>query len=191
VERRTRVGAGLVVVGLLAFGLVLAVPVQPVHVHDTSSGSSLNESQAEDLGIRVVAYENLSERGQELYVKALENGGTYRVPVGEGAEDFAYPTDEEARAPGGLVEGKSNQTSNVLVIVERPADDGDLPPADERPEIASETRANESTITRYDQMRTRTEKPPIGSGAHVPRLAGLVLGLTSLTAGAYLLVSKP
>ncbi len=190
-ERRTQIGAGLVVVGLLAFGLALAFPVQSVHVHDTTTASTLNETQAEEVGVPVVAYENLSDRGQELYVETLENGGTYRVPVGEGAEDFAYPTNEEARAPGGLVEGESNQTSNVVVVVKRPTDDGDLPPADETPAFADEDGPNESTVMRYDLMTTRTKKPPIGSGAHAPRLAGLVLGLTSLTAGAYVLVSKP
>lgn len=185
-ERRTRVGVALVLVGLLSFGLTLAFPVEPVRVHDTSGSMYANESTAEEMGYPVVAYENLSDRGQELYAKTLENGGTYRVPAGQGASDFAYPTDGEVRHAGARV--GSDQTSNVEVLIQRPADDGHLPPSDEVTRPGADM--NESTQLRYDLLTARTTTPPIGSGAHAPRLLGLVLGILAPTAGGYLLVSR-
>jgi len=177
-ERRTTFGVGLVLAGLLLCGLALAFPVDPVRVHDTRGATNMNESVAEGYDYRVVEYENLSERGQELYVKTLENGGVYRVPVGQGAEDFGYAAPGERKAYRGL-------------LIERPANDSHLPPADEHPSMAEDVPANESTVTRYESMSTQTKRPPVGSGAHLPRLLGLAAGIAALTAGAYLLVSKP
>jgi hypothetical protein len=183
-DRRTTLGAGLILVGLILCGLALAFPVDPVRVHDTRGATNMNVSVAEEYDYRVVAYENLSERGQELYVKTLENGGVYRVPVGQGAEDFAYPDPAVIRSTNRSLDYRG-------LLIERPANDGHLPPADEHPSMAEDAPANESTVTRYESMSTRTTDPPLGSGAHVPRLLALALGIGSLTAGAYLLVSKP
>jgi len=188
-NERKKYGILLVLIGIVLGGVTLAFPVEPVLVHDTRPTNNLNESLAEEFNIRVVEYENLSDRGQELYVKSLENGGLYRVPIGKEASDWSYPTVDEQRPPGR--DAPANYTSNVDIIVERPENDSHLPPADEDPSLATNSPANESTVTRYDLMTTRTKKPPIGSGAHVPRVLGLVLGLSSLTAGGYLLVSKP
>jgi hypothetical protein len=185
-ERRTRIGVALVLVGLVSFGLALAFPVEPVRVHDTSGSMYANESTAEEMGYPVVAYENLSDRGQKLYVQTLENGGTYRVPAGQGAPDFAYPTDSEVRHAGARV--GSDRTSNVEVLIERPAEDGHLPPSDELTRPGPDM--NESTQLRYDLLTARTRKPQVGSGAHAPRLLGLVLGIAASTAGGYLLASK-
>jgi len=183
-ERRTKLGVGLILAGLLLCGLALAFPVEPVRVHDTGAATNMNESVAEGYDYRVVEYENLSERGQELYVKTLENGGVYRVPIDEGAEDFPYPDLAVIRSTNRSLDYRG-------LLIERPANDSHLPPADENPSLAEDVPANESTVTRYELIRTQTKRPPLGSGAYVPRLLGLGLGIAALTAGGYLLVSKP
>lgn len=187
-KKRNKAGILFILIGVGLSTAVLLFPVEQVHVHDTRSGTTLNESTADQYGYKILEYENLSDRGQELYVKTLENGGLYRVPVGKGADDWSYPTEDELRPPG--PNAPDNYTANTDVIIKRPENDSHLPPADENPESAKVEGPNQSTVKDYDLMETRTKKPPIGSGAHIPRLGGLVLSLTSLTTGAYLLVSK-
>lgn len=117
--------------GLLALGVALLVapgvfPLQPVLHHDTRP---VTVRTGADLGaddVEVVAYENLSERGQELYVRTLREGGHYHVPLGEGAPDFAYPSPDDF---GDERRGRPRRHLGHIVI-ERPPD-ADLPTADE------------------------------------------------------------
>jgi hypothetical protein len=186
-EKRSKIGIGLIGLGLVLMGLTLAFPVEPVLIHDTSEPWEFNKSKSEELGYRVVSYENLSDRGQELYVRTLEADGRYKTSVDEGAKDWEYPTKGEQRAPGVIAE--NDQTTNVAVIIERPENDSHLPPASGGDD--SGESANDTDYRRYDKMETVQRTPPIGSGAHIPRLLGLLLSVASLTGGGYLIATKP
>ena len=142
--------------------------------------------------VRVVAYENLTERGQELYVGALENDGEYRVPEGEGAPVFVYATDADRR---GAMESQ-NMTAAGRVVIERPADDSSLPAADERyyprEEGLNETEREQrrEQALRYDLMQTSKEQPPLGSPPQLLRLGAVVFAVIFLGTGGYFLSSK-
>ena len=189
---------------LLVAGLVLLiaptlVPIQPTLVHDTTRGTIGNASEISADGYEIVAYENLSDRGQELYVQTLRSGGTYSVPVGEGAPEFRYPT------AGELGETESYQERNALqaVVIERPVA-SDLPPPDEDVAMAEQIlehnqRANESGVSeaelrrqigRYDLMTTRTARPPLQEPASLAHLGIAVLGVLAIGTGGYFR-SKP
>lgn len=193
---------------LVAVGLVLLVspafaPLDPVLEHDTRRSTWENGTVIEDDSYRVVAYENLSERGKELYVATLRNGGEYTVPVGEGAPEFAYPTDADLAA----AESYPDRLEMSFVVVERPPD-ADLPPADERVSRAEdikrrmEEREEETgeappgadmsveeiraQIARYDVMETRTTMPAPNSKPALLRLLPALLGVVAVGTGGYL-----
>jgi hypothetical protein len=189
-NRRNKLGTALVALAVVLFVAPAFFPVQAVLVHDTRASAPPEPEEIRDQGYEIVAYGNLSERGQGLYVRTLENGGEYRVGQGEGAQEFGYPTDAERRAafrndslerPGGIV-------------IERPEDDTGLPRADERafgPPREGETEAErEERALRYDAMETRTEQPPLGSLPQLLRLAAALIAVLSLGVGGYLLSSR-
>ncbi|WP_459194773.1 hypothetical protein [Halosimplex sp. J119] len=160
---------------LVALGVVLlagsaVVPVGTVLWHDASAEqpdfAEGNETALRGEGYDVVAYENLSERGQELYVTTLENGGEYRVPAGEGTDDFEYlsRTDvvETANRSG------FDFRSAMQVAIERP-NGSDLPDADE-----------DLPDARYDVMLTKTAPPPLFTVARLPQLLLALAGLATL-----------
>lgn len=205
-------GGVLVAVGVLLVVWPALFPVQPVLYHDTGPRTMANGTDMERQGYTVVAYEDLSERGQQLYVATLENGGTYTVPVGEGASEYAYPTVDEL----GEVEDFRERRAMQRVVVERPPD-ADLPPADESVEFAEErlrdrregreerrNRAEEEGETpptpttetpsieemrqqtaRYDLMSTRTDLPPLTAPQSLARLLSVLLGVVAVGAGGY------
>jgi len=193
---------------LVAIGAVLVitpalVPVQPVLFHETGPGTAANGSQIATQGIEVVAYENLSDRGKELYRRALQNRGVYTVPVGQGASDFEYPSgDEESDSDEGP---RSRFQQPGLIAIERPANSS-LPEADEPVRMAEERRRppqqgqngseNNTTtpsveqrreqIMRYDLMITRTGTPGLTASPNLVRLLAVLLGIVSLGVGGYL-----
>jgi hypothetical protein len=186
---------------LLGLGVVLLVapalfPIQPVLYHDTGPRTLDNRTQLQEQGYEIITYENLSDRGQELYVQTLRNGGEYTVPLGEGAADFAYPT------AGDLGNVSDYRERNALrsVVIERSANT-DLPPPDEPVEAAehrkerAEERGTEDNmsveehrqmIARYDVMTTRTDHPPLTTPTPLARLLSTVLGVLALATGGYL-----
>lgn len=211
--------------GLLALGVTLlvapaVVPIQPVLHHDTRPGTVQPRSELAAEDVKVVAYENLSERGQELYVRTLRSGGHYHVPLGEGAPDFEYPSpddfgDERRFGPG---------SDTGRTVIERPPD-ADLPPPDEPTEEADEPREpprargeragrpptdaggetppgeddqtsgptiedRRRLIARYDVMVTQTSPPSLTSRATLLRVLSTVGGVLALGIGGYLR-SKP
>lgn len=206
--KRTR---GITPAGVLvALGVVLLVgpalfPVQPVLYHDTRAGTMANATELQREGIPIVAYENLSERGQALYVATLRAGGEYSVPLGEGAPDFGYPTPGEL----GAVDDYDERRTMTRIAVERPPD-ADLPPPDEPVAHAEERVRDEREgkdegertatpgtetgptveemrrqVARYDVMRTRTDRPPQTAPANLVRLLSVVLGIVAIGVGGY------
>jgi hypothetical protein len=188
--RRNKAGTALVVLAVVLFVVPAFFPVQPVLVHNTGDSQPGDPQLIREDGYELIAYENLSERGQELYVQTLENGGEYRIQEGGGAPGFSYPTEDERRAA-------FRNDSLVLpgqYVIKRPEDDAGLPQADERPfgppredETAEERRERN---LRYDAMETRTEQPPLGSVPQLLRLLAALLAVISLGVGGYLLSSK-
>jgi len=188
--RRNRVGAALVLLAVVLFVVPAFFPVQPTLVHDTRDTVPGDPEMIREEGYGIVAYENLSERGQELYERTLENGGEYRISQGEGAPDFAYPTDAERRA---AFRNDSSERPGGIVI-ERPEDDAGLPPAGERafgpPREGETEEERRERALRYDAMQTRMEQPPLGSPPQLLRLAAALFAVISLGVGGYLLSSK-
>lgn len=186
--------------GLAALGIVLLVapalfPTQPVLYHDTDPGMTMNRSELEEHGATVIAYENLSDRGKELYVATLRNDGEYTVPKGQGADDFRYPTNAEL----GEVESYEERRRLGQVVIERPAD-GSLPPADEpvgRAEYVAEDDnerrggSNRSVaeireqIARYDAMTTRTGQPDLMATPSLLRFLSGAGGILAIGVGGY------
>ncbi|MDS0281331.1 hypothetical protein [Haloarcula onubensis] len=198
----------LVVVGVVALLGPALVPVQQVLYHEVGAGTTMNGSQLEAEGYTVVGYENLSERGQEIYVAALESPDReYTVPVGEGAPEFPYD---------GAVEADRREDYRTYqrltgIVVERP-DDADLPPPaepvgridyqreqrDERPtsQNATESEADtqrqralerrEQAIGRYDLLTVRKGSPPLTDPANLVRLGAVAFGAVALGVGGYL-----
>lgn len=193
-----RVAFALVVVGLALLLAPALFPLQPVLVHDTRGGGIGNASTIE---FDVVAYENLSDRGQELYVTTLRSGGRYTVALGDGAPEFTYPTPEELAAANTF----SARRALTVIVIKRPAT-GDLPPADEpvrqaswiaeRPETEAGPAPNltvaeiRQRIARFDLMTTKTGLPPLLSTPSLLRLLPILAGVVSLGVGGYLR-SKP
>jgi hypothetical protein len=201
---------GLVALGIVMLVVPALVPVQPILFHETRAGTTANGTQLEANGVDVIAYENLSERGQELYVAALRNGGSYTVPQGSGASDFEYASAAADRGDGSV------RRFAGTIAIERPPD-ADLPPADEpvgaaererRRQQERERTANESAsgnessvqenrttpsieehrqqIARYDVMSTRTDSPPLTAGQNLVRLLASVVGVVAIGIGGYL-----
>ncbi|MBV0923430.1 hypothetical protein KTS45_04385 [Halomicroarcula limicola] len=203
-NRRDTLGNALLVLGVVALIGPALFPVQPVLYHDTGDGSPANESQLREQGYRIVAYENLSERGQRLYVETLRAGGEYTVPVGEGAPEFSYPDSERL----GEMEDYDERRRLTTVVIERPPEAG-LPPADEplraaeyslrrerrerneegeRVETPSEAAVEERqrAIARYDLVTTRTDKPPLTATPQLLRIVPALLGIFAIGTGGYL-----
>lgn len=178
-ERRQQVGAALLALSLVLLALPLVFQVQPVREHETwddvdvPPDETVDETLLRERGATVVAWENLSERGRELYVRTLREGGRYAVPSGSGAPDFSYPTDAEQEAAFESAEGERRYPPGTYVI-ERPTD-GSLPPADE-----------EDRSARYDLIRTETDRPSFPASTHLPGLAGVVFGSLAVGLGGYL-----
>jgi hypothetical protein len=186
---------------LLVIGVVLLVapalfPIQPVLYHDTRRGTIDNRTVLEERGFEIVAYENLSERGQELYVRTLEHDGRYSVPLGEGAPDYAYPTDGEL----GELRDYDDRQALEHVVIKRPPD-ADLPPPDEQVEAAEHVRERaiergdedpptleeaRRQIARFDLMRTRTDNPPLDEPKSLARLVSVLVGVLAVASGGYL-----
>lgn len=194
---------------LLVAGIALLIapvfaPIQPVLYHDTHRGTMDNRSQLEAQGYEIIAYENLSNQGKQLYVRTLREGGQYRVPTGAGAAEFAYPSPGELAG----VEDYRRRETLTTVVVERPTD-ADLPPPDEPVDAAehieerrkerAEERARERErqseqsveerrrqIARYDILTTRSDRPPLTATASLLRLLSTVLGVVALGSGGYL-----
>jgi hypothetical protein len=193
-NRRNTLGTALVVLAVLLFVGPAVFPVQPVLIHDTDRTTRDSPSELREQGIPVVAYENLSERGKEVYVAALE-GEDYRVGQDAGAPDFRYPTSAERREAFEA----DNVSGTGMVVIERPEDDSDLPPADERFSGAREEEEAKNDeqpeerrerVLRYDAMVTATDQPPLGSTRQLLRLGAVMLAVVSLGTGGYLLSSK-
>lgn len=191
-DRRNQLGAALVALAAVLFVVPALFPVQPMLMHDTGVSVNAPPAELEEQGYAVVAYENMSDRGQELYRETLERGGEYTVPQGTGAPEFGYPTAEERRR----AYENDTQTRPGAVVIERPADDGSLPPADERyfgpreeGEDVNESQRRE-TIMRYDVMNTQTGMPPLGATPQLLRLGAVLLAVVFLGAGGYLLSTK-
>ena len=198
--RYTTFTGALVVLGIALLVTPALFPLQPVSYHDTGRSVMGNESQIEQEGLEIVTYENLSERGQELYVRTLRSGGEHSVPMGEGASDFRYPTTAELRE----VQNYTARNELETIVIERPPN-ATLPPADEPVERAEhmvqreeerETASNRTEveirrqIARYDAMTTRTEKPPLTAPSSLLRLLSAVVGVLAIGTGGYLL-TKP
>lgn len=194
--RHTTLANALLVAGVALLVAPVLFPIQPVLYHDTHRGTVGNESQIQADGYEIVAYENLSERGQQLYVRTLRAGGEYRAPVDEGAPDFAYPSPTE------LADVRDYRNRNALqgIVVERPPD-ADLPPPHEPVEAAershrhAEERGTEPEqsveerrrqIARYDVMTTRTDRPPLTASSALLRLLSTAAGVLALGTGGYL-----
>ena len=200
-NRRNTLGTALVVLAVVLFVVPAVFPVQPVLTHDTDRTTRDSPSELREQGVPVVAYENLSERGQEAYVAALERED-YRVGQDAGAPDFQYPTSAERREAFEA----DNVSGTGMVVIERPEDDSDLPPPDERffgpreeeeeEEVENDEQPEErreerrERVLRYDAMVTATDQPPLGSTRQLLRLGAVMLAVVSLGTGGYLLSSK-
>lgn len=183
--RHNTIGTALLVVGAVLFVLPALVPVQPVLVHDTSLNTFDNAAELQADGVEIIRYENLSERGQELYVTTLESGGRYEVSPGEGATDFEYLTQREHSERV----AETEQRRPATVAIQRPPD-ADLPPADEpfggEGSDASQDEDHRQTVQRYELMHTAKEPPSLGSAQQLIRLGAALLAVLSVGVGGYL-----
>jgi hypothetical protein len=194
-NRRNQLGTALVVLAAVLFVVPAFFPVQPMLMHDTERSANAPPAELEAEGLEIVAYENMSDRGKELYRTTLERDGEYSVPQGEGATEFDYPTAEERRQ---AYENDAPSRPGAIVI-ERPADDSSLPESDERyfgpreegedPESENESQRREM-IMRYDVMSTSTEMPPLGATPQLLRLGAVLLAVVFLGVGGYLISTK-
>lgn len=182
-DRRTQLGTALLVVAILCFALPPLFPVQPVLVHDTRPITMDGPDQLEAQGYEIYAYEDLSDRGQELYVATLENGGQYHVAPGEGAADWEYPSLSERAAAR-----RDGQRRPGQVVIERP-EDADLPRADEPPHGEPEGERWEEA-QRYELMAVTEERPPMDSTPQLLRLLAGLLGVVCTGVGGYLVSSR-
>lgn len=196
-DRLETLGTVLVVAGVAALLVPALFPVQQVLYHETRVGETGNESQLEQQGYTVVAYENLSARGQELYVEALRVEGPHTVPVGEGAAAFPYRTQASLRD----IEDYERRRTLTSIVIERPPD-ADLPPADEPVEMVEyeaeerERSPNQSEIerrqrqtARYDVMQVRRGMPPLTASSNLLRLGVIAFGVVAVGVGGYLRAS--
>ena len=182
---RSKLGTALVIISVGLFVVPAFFPVQPVLVHDTGPITFDGPDEFEEEGIEVVRYENLSERGQELYAQTLNSGGEYQVSLGQGASDFEYLTSKERTA-----QSMNPNERPGMIVIERPTDT-DLPPADE-PDVGAREGDVEGDeyrqhVQHYDMMSTATEPPSLGSATQLLRLGAAILAVVSLSLGGYLL----
>ena len=196
-DRLDTIGTVLLVAGVAALLVPALFPVQQVLYHESRAGTMANESQLERQGYTVIAYENLSERGQEIYVAAIETPGEYTVPVGQGAPEFPY----QRPANVSEIEDYQRQRALTSVVIERP-DDADLPPPDEPVEVVeyeAEERGepvNETAIeqrqrqtARYDMLTVRQGTPLLTASSNLLRLAVAMFGIIAIGVGGYLRAS--
>lgn len=196
-DRLDTVWTALLVVGVAALLLPAMFPVQQVLYHETRAGTTANGSQLEAQGYTVIAYENLSERGQEIYVAALRTGGEYTVPIGDGAAEFPY------QRPDNYSEIRDYQRQRALtsVVIERPAD-ADLPPPDEPVDVVeyeaeeqagsvnqTEMEQRQRQTARYDLMTVRRGTPPLTDASNLLRLGAALFGVVAIGVGGYLRAS--
>lgn len=184
-RRDIGIGTALVVLGVVLFVGLALFPVQPVLVHDTGPNTFDSPDELREEGVEIISYGSLSERGQALYVRTLEAGGTHQVAPGEGAPDFGYLTREELAAAW----DRNQNPRPGRVVIERPAE-ADLPPADEpfdRGTAEQDQRdQRQQQVQRYDLIQTSTEPPSLGSVPQLLRLAAALLAVCSLGIGGYL-----
>lgn len=193
--RRDTLTAALAVLGIALLVAPALFPLQPVLYHDTGASTRENASQLREQGYTIVHYDNLSARGQELYVRTLREGGEYFVPKGQGASDFEYPTLKQLDGHDDYREERLRRT----IVIEHPPNATDLPPADEPLRAAEYIAEDEQRrgsdrseaeirrqIARYDMMTTRTDSPPQTAPTSLARLLSAVLGVLAVGAGGYL-----
>ncbi|MDS0258109.1 hypothetical protein NDI56_01650 [Haloarcula sp. S1CR25-12] len=197
-------GAVLLVLGVAALLVPALVPVQQVLYHQTDDGATMNGSELEAQGYTVVAYENLSERGKEIYVAALRSEDEYTVPDGQGAPEFPYTGAEDF---GEVTSSEEYEQRRRLtsIVIERP-ENASLPPADEpvdridrRPEPPEAETTSErdsvnrsrieqrrQAIARYDLMTVRRGTPPVTDSGTLLRLGSVLAGTLFVGLGGYL-----
>ncbi|WP_335999278.1 hypothetical protein [Halorientalis halophila] len=180
---RSIVSTALLVLAAILLLAPAIAPVQPVLYHDLRGTTLANETQLETEGIEVIAYENLSDRGQRYYEATLRNGGQYVVSGGAGAEEFDYPAELESDD-----DGVRRRTSLGAVAIERPTD-SNLPESEQRGPRGG-ARDDPQMRTQYDLMSTRTDEPPLGDTGNLTRLLSVLAGVLALGTGGYLR-SKP
>lgn len=193
--RRHTLTAALAVLGIALLVAPALFPLQPVLYHDTRPGTTGNASELRADGHDVVHYDDLSARGQELYVRTLREDGQYFVPKGQGAADFAYPALRELDG----YEDHRRERLRRTVVIERPPNATDLPPADEDTRYAEHIARDEDRrgsdrseaelrrqIARYELMTTRTDSPPPTAPTALGRLLSSVLGVLAVGTGGYL-----
>lgn len=193
----------LLVVGVAALLVPALFPAQQLLYHDTGAGTVANGSELEAEGYTVIEYENLSERGQEIYVAALRSPQReYTVPVGQGAPEFPYSAAAEIGEVTSSAEFEERQR-RTSVVIERP-DDADLPPPAEpvgrieveREEAAEATPPGQSrqqrleqrrqTTATYDLVTVRQGTPPATHSGTLLRLGSVVVGAVAIGVGGYL-----
>jgi hypothetical protein len=174
-DRRRAVGAGLLVLGVLSLVVPALVPVGSEHVHDTRPTTTESRAELEDRGVPVLAYDDLSDRGQAVYREALLTGGVYSVPPGQGIQALEYPDNDPK-----------------LVAIERPADAEDLPSPDELrvgpvdEDLPEDEQQRRQDAQRYDLMEVNAGPPSLDSFPQLLRLAVGLLAVLSLGVGGYL-----
>ncbi|MFB1066801.1 hypothetical protein [Natrinema sp. H-ect4] len=189
-KNRNKLGTAFVVLAIVLFTVPALFPVQAMLTHDTTDSTFDGQDQLEAQGVEIINYDNLSERGQELYVQALENGGEYRVSTEQGAPEFDYMTSGE-RAQ---LQRENPEHRPGVVAIERP-DDATLPPADEPFNRGSNKNDEEyeqrrEQAQRYDLMEISKGPPPLGSTPQLLRLGVALLAVVSFGIGGYVLSSK-
>lgn len=208
-------GTVLLVVGIVALLVPALFPVQQVLYHETRAGTTADGSELRAEGYTVIEYENLSERGQEIYVAALRSPDrAYTVSVGQGAPEFPYDGADDLGDVSGQAEFEERQRL-TSVVIERP-DDADLPPADEpverldrerppREDAANggETASRNETATegdrpseqdvaqrrqvvaKYDLVTVGQRTPPVTDSGNLLRLGSVLLGTIAIGVGGY------
>ena len=208
-------GTVLLVVGIVALLMPALFPVQQVLYHETRAGTTADGSELRAEGYTVIEYENLSERGQEIYVAALRSPDrAYTVSVGQGAPEFPYDGADDLGDVSGQAEFEERRRL-TSVVIERP-DDADLPPADEpverldrerppREDAANggETASRNETATegdrpseqdvaqrrqvvaKYDLVTVGQRTPPVTDSGNLLRLGSVLLGTIAIGVGGY------
>ncbi|WP_408960305.1 hypothetical protein [Natrinema sp. 74] len=189
-KKRNKFGTAFVVLALVLFTVPALFPMQAMLTHDTRDSTFDGQEKLEEQGVEIIKYNNLSEKGQELYVQALKNGGEYRVSTEQGVPEFDYMTSAE-RAQ---LQEENPEYRHGVVAIERP-DDATLPPADEPVDrVPSENNGEEEQrreqVQRYDLMEISKGPPPLGATPQLLRLAATLLAVVSFGTGGYLLSSK-
>jgi len=199
----------LLAVGVAGLLLPALFPAQQVLYHEVDDGTTANGSELEAQGYTVVAYENLSDRGQDIYVEALRSPERrYTVPAGEGAPEFPY-TGANDSGPVENAEEYQQRRIQSSIVIERP-EDADLPPAaepvqrvdreleerqaaaEDEPGTPKEARLEarleqrRAETERYDLMTVQKGTPRATDSGSLSRLGGVLLGTLAIGVGGYL-----